>query len=49
MKGGITDLFMPTGHRQPGNENQRADLIPVLTDLPELAALRSTRSRQQER
>src|SRR5258707_372283 len=37
--GRITDLFMPAGDGQLRRENQRADLIAVLANLPEVPAL----------
>ena len=35
----IADLFVPTGHGQLRHENQRADLITALADLPKIVAL----------
>src|SRR4051794_27928625 len=36
----IADLFVPAGYWQLRRENQRADLVTVLADLPEVATLR---------
>jgi hypothetical protein len=35
----VADRFVPAGHRQLRGENQRADLISVFADLPEVTAL----------
>jgi hypothetical protein len=35
----VADLLVPAGNRQLRRENQRADLVTVFADLPEVAAL----------